>query len=74
MRFEVKGFGVDVVCIEPGLIVTGFGDAAVSSLDDGAADEGPYAQVQRDGRQGDRRRSTRGRCAGSAAGPTRSPR
>ena len=44
MRFEVKGFGVDVVCIEPGLIVTGFGDAAVSSLDEGAAGEGPYAE------------------------------
>ena len=44
MRFEVKGFGVDVVCIEPGLIVTRFGDAAVSSLDEGAAAEGPYAE------------------------------
>jgi len=44
MRFEVAGFGVDVVCVEPGLIVTGFGDAAVSSLTEGAADEGPYAE------------------------------
>jgi NAD(P)-dependent dehydrogenase (short-subunit alcohol dehydrogenase family) len=44
MRFEVAGFGVAVVCVEPGLIVTGFGDAAVSSLTEGAAAEGPYAE------------------------------
>jgi NAD(P)-dependent dehydrogenase (short-subunit alcohol dehydrogenase family) len=44
MRFEVAGFGVDVVCVEPGLIVTGFADAALSSLDEGLhEDEGPYA-------------------------------
>jgi NAD(P)-dependent dehydrogenase (short-subunit alcohol dehydrogenase family) len=44
MRFEVAGFGVDVVCVEPGLIVTGFGDAAVGSLAEGTAAEGPYAE------------------------------
>jgi NADP-dependent 3-hydroxy acid dehydrogenase YdfG len=44
MRFEVAGFGVDVVCVEPGLIVTGFGDAAAGSLGEGAAAEGPYAE------------------------------
>ena len=44
MRFEVAGFGVSVVCIEPGLIVTGFGDAAVGALAEGAAAEGPYAE------------------------------
>ncbi len=32
LRFEVKGFGIDVVTIEPGLIRTGFADAAVSSI------------------------------------------
>jgi NAD(P)-dependent dehydrogenase (short-subunit alcohol dehydrogenase family) len=42
MRFEVAGFGVDVVCVEPGLIVTGFGDAAARSLEEGASGEGPY--------------------------------
>ncbi len=43
MRFEVKGFGVDVVLIEPGLITTSFGDTAVDSI--GAApDEGPYGK------------------------------
>jgi NAD(P)-dependent dehydrogenase (short-subunit alcohol dehydrogenase family) len=45
MRFEVAGFGVDVVCIEPGLIVTGFADRALSSLEEGVQeDEGPYAE------------------------------
>jgi NAD(P)-dependent dehydrogenase (short-subunit alcohol dehydrogenase family) len=41
MRFEVRGFGVDVVVIEPGLIRTGFGDAAVASV---PREEGPYAE------------------------------
>jgi NAD(P)-dependent dehydrogenase (short-subunit alcohol dehydrogenase family) len=44
MRFEVAGFGVDVVCVEPGLIVTGFGGAAARSLEEGAAAEGPYGE------------------------------
>ena len=44
MRFEVAGFGVDVVCVEPGLIVTGFGDAAARSLEAGTAAEGPYGE------------------------------
>ena len=41
MRFEVKGFGVDVITIEPGLIVTEFGETAAAST--GPAD-GPYAE------------------------------
>ena len=43
MRFEVKGFGIDVVLIEPGLITTSFGDTAVGSID-AAGDEGPYGK------------------------------
>ena len=35
MRFEVKGFGVDVVLIEPGLIATEFATAATASIDAG---------------------------------------
>jgi NAD(P)-dependent dehydrogenase (short-subunit alcohol dehydrogenase family) len=42
LRFEVKGFGVDVVVVEPGLIKTEFANAATASLDDGAAGDGPY--------------------------------
>jgi short-subunit dehydrogenase len=48
LRFEVKGFGVDVVIIEPGLIMTRFGDAATTALDEGTGDDGgPYAEFNR---------------------------
>src|SRR3954451_1844650 len=33
LRFEVAGFGIDVVLLEPGLIVTAFGEAAAASMD-----------------------------------------
>ncbi len=42
MRFEVDGFGIKVIIIEPGLITTNFENAAVSSMD-GSPQEGPYA-------------------------------
>jgi NADP-dependent 3-hydroxy acid dehydrogenase YdfG len=41
LRFEVQGFGVRVVLIEPGLIVTGFAETAVASV--GQVEDGPYA-------------------------------
>jgi NAD(P)-dependent dehydrogenase (short-subunit alcohol dehydrogenase family) len=44
LRFEVRGFGVDVVVIEPGLIRTQFGEAAVNSIESGTTDNGPYAK------------------------------
>jgi NAD(P)-dependent dehydrogenase (short-subunit alcohol dehydrogenase family) len=40
LRFEVKGFGVDVVIVQPGLIKTEFGNAAHGGV---PADGGPYA-------------------------------
>ncbi len=43
LRFEVRGFGIDTILIEPGLIVTEFGNAAVASMD-GVADDGPYGE------------------------------
>jgi NAD(P)-dependent dehydrogenase (short-subunit alcohol dehydrogenase family) len=45
LRFEVRGFGVEVVVIEPGLIRTAFAETAVGSMDDGTApsNNGPYA-------------------------------
>ncbi len=46
LRFEVRGFGVDVVVIEPGLIRTRFGEVAVGSIED-AGDPGPYAEFNR---------------------------
>jgi NADP-dependent 3-hydroxy acid dehydrogenase YdfG len=46
LRFEVRGFGVKVILIEPGLIVTKFGDVASTSV--GVADEGgAYAEFNR---------------------------
>jgi NAD(P)-dependent dehydrogenase (short-subunit alcohol dehydrogenase family) len=42
LRFEVKGFGVDVVIVEPGLIVTEFGDTAAAQVGEGAG--GPYGE------------------------------
>jgi NAD(P)-dependent dehydrogenase (short-subunit alcohol dehydrogenase family) len=42
LRFEVEGFGIDVVVIQPGLIRTGFAEAAVGSI---AVDpDDPYAR------------------------------
>jgi NADP-dependent 3-hydroxy acid dehydrogenase YdfG len=46
LRFEVRGFGVDVILVEPGLIVTKFGDVASASLDEAGAD-GPYTEFNR---------------------------
>jgi NAD(P)-dependent dehydrogenase (short-subunit alcohol dehydrogenase family) len=46
LRFEVRGFGVDVMLIEPGLIVTRFGDTAAASVK-AAAGDGPYEQFNR---------------------------
>jgi NAD(P)-dependent dehydrogenase (short-subunit alcohol dehydrogenase family) len=44
LRFELRGFGVDVVLIEPGLIKTRFGETAVGSIDAAALEGGdPYA-------------------------------
>jgi len=44
LRFEVAGFGVDVVVIEPGLIKTSFAEAAVGSMAGELPTDGPYAE------------------------------
>ncbi len=44
MRFELRGFGIDVVLLEPGLITTEFGEAATASMADTTiAGDDPYA-------------------------------
>jgi len=44
LRFEVRGFGVDVILVEPGLIRTDFSQAAVGSMSTSLQKaEGPYA-------------------------------
>src|SRR3954464_627127 len=44
LRFEVKGFGIDAILIEPGLIKTEFGDTVAKEM--GEAD-GDYAEFNR---------------------------
>lgn len=46
LRFEVRGFGVDVILVEPGLIVTNFGEVAADSVSQ-AGDGGAYAGFNR---------------------------
>jgi NAD(P)-dependent dehydrogenase (short-subunit alcohol dehydrogenase family) len=43
LRFEVKGFGIDVVIVEPGLIKSGFAEAAAASIGEGGAVAALYA-------------------------------
>lgn len=44
MRFELRGFGIDVILLEPGLITTEFGEAATASMSDTTIDgDDPYA-------------------------------
>jgi len=45
MRFEVAGFGIKVIIIEPGLITTSFDQTAVGSMDLDAG--GPYSEFNR---------------------------
>jgi NAD(P)-dependent dehydrogenase (short-subunit alcohol dehydrogenase family) len=40
LRFEVRRFGVDVIVVEPGIILTGFGEHARAGAPEG---DGPYA-------------------------------
>jgi NAD(P)-dependent dehydrogenase (short-subunit alcohol dehydrogenase family) len=44
LRFEVRGFGVEVIIVEPGLIVTNFGETASASVQT----DGPYGSFNRD--------------------------
>jgi NAD(P)-dependent dehydrogenase (short-subunit alcohol dehydrogenase family) len=43
LRFEVRGFGIAVAIIEPGLIITEFGETAAGTLSD-IEEHGPYAK------------------------------
>jgi NAD(P)-dependent dehydrogenase (short-subunit alcohol dehydrogenase family) len=47
LRFEVRGFGVDVILVEPGLITTDFGKTAVATVNE--ADSGGQASDRDDG-------------------------
>jgi NAD(P)-dependent dehydrogenase (short-subunit alcohol dehydrogenase family) len=44
LRFELRGFGIDVILLEPGLITTEFGDTATASMAQvESSAEDPYA-------------------------------
>ncbi len=44
LRFELRGFGIDVVLLEPGAIATRWVQTAVQSLRERLDEEGPYAE------------------------------
>ncbi len=44
LRFEVQGFGIDVVVIEPGPIKTRFGDTAIAAVERVQQSDSPYAK------------------------------
>ena len=48
MRFELAGFGVDVIVIQPGLIRSGFSSRAAAEIDAVAADARPYGAFNAD--------------------------
>jgi NAD(P)-dependent dehydrogenase (short-subunit alcohol dehydrogenase family) len=41
LRFELRGFGIDVVLLEPGLITTEFGEAAAASIAHNSSEAAP---------------------------------
>src|SRR3954462_14896074 len=43
LRFEVRGFGIGVVIVQPGIIRTGFANAATDAIHSATPAEGPYA-------------------------------
>jgi NAD(P)-dependent dehydrogenase (short-subunit alcohol dehydrogenase family) len=69
LRFEVRGFGVEVVLIEPGLIRTGFAERAVGSIGEDVASSGPYAGFDAGVARATRSNYERGPLARLGGGP-----
>jgi NAD(P)-dependent dehydrogenase (short-subunit alcohol dehydrogenase family) len=72
LRFEVRGFGVEVVVIEPGLIRTGFADTAVDSMGEDApkgGGHGPYSRFDAGVARATRQSYEKGPLARLGGGP-----
>jgi NAD(P)-dependent dehydrogenase (short-subunit alcohol dehydrogenase family) len=69
LRFEVKGFGIDVVIIEPGLIKSGFAEAAVASVGSDVVADGPYETFHREVARATRESYEKGALAKLAGTP-----
>ena len=74
LRFEVKGFGIDVVIVQPGIIRTGFADAATPAIDDATPEQGPTASFNDAVAAGDAERLREGPLAKLGGGPETSRR
>jgi NAD(P)-dependent dehydrogenase (short-subunit alcohol dehydrogenase family) len=66
LRFEVKGFGVDVVIVQPGLIKTAFSATAASEI---RREEGPYAHFNASVAKATKNVYEKGPAARLGAGP-----
>ena len=73
LRFEVRGFGVDVILIEPGLIVTRFGEVASGSVAGRRAGDRAPTPTSTARWPSSPTAPTRARWPSSAAGPRRWP-
>ena len=71
LRFEVAGFGIDVVVIEPGLIKTAFGETAVGEHRPTSTATARTASFNTEVGGRRPRRPTRARWRGWAPGPRR---
>lgn len=69
LRFEVAGFGVEVVVIEPGLIRTRFAETATGSLDGLRAPDDPYGAFEAAVARVTRENYERGPFLGLGGGP-----
>jgi NAD(P)-dependent dehydrogenase (short-subunit alcohol dehydrogenase family) len=67
LRFEVRGFGIDLIVIEPGAIRTRWVDTAVHRLEGQRDPSSPYAEL--DGAVAERLRGAHRGLLGLAAGP-----
>src|SRR3954464_1533428 len=69
LRFEVRGFGVDVILIEPGLIRTSFGETSVAGVAEAGEGLADYAQFNAHVARATERATQRSSPLGRLGGP-----